>query len=75
MSSLEIAAEEELVEGEEDLSCAFYRIRAPAGPEEMFVLPSIRVKHLRKVGVEGQDHLGDETELSPLLLALAMGFS
>ena len=63
------------MEGEEDVSCAFYRIRAPPGLEELFVLPSVRVKHLRKVGVEGLDHLGDEEELSPLLLALAMGFS
>ena len=34
-----------------DVNNAFYRIRAPIGMEELFVLPAVRSDLLKKMGV------------------------
>ena len=58
-----------------DVNNAFYRIFAPPGMSEYFILPSVSTQLLLQEGVEVPDHLRHLSDVSPQLQVLAMGFS
>ncbi|CAK0804444.1 unnamed protein product [Prorocentrum cordatum] len=72
-ASIELQPEDELVFSHMDVECAFYRIRAPPGVSDHFVLPRVSGRLIRQLApacdVAGADWL------SPHLEAMAMGWS
>ena len=58
-----------------DVNTAFYRILAPNGMSEFFILPSVPTQLLQREGVKVRDHLLHLPEVYPQLQVLAMGFS
>ena len=58
-----------------DVNTAFYRILAPNGMSEFFILPNVSTQLLLHEGVEVPDHLRHLPNVSPQLQVLAMGFS
>ena len=58
-----------------DVNTAFYRILAPRGMSEYFILPSVSTQLLLREGVYVPDHLRHLPDVSPQLQVLAMGFS
>ena len=58
-----------------DVNTAFYRILAPTGMSEYFILPRVSTHLLLRERVEAPDHLRHLSDVSPQLQVLAMGFS
>ena len=57
-----------------DVNTAFYRILAPSGMSEYFILPSVSTELLLREGVKVPDHLRRLSHMSPQLQVLAIGF-
>ena len=58
-----------------DVNTAFYRILAPRGMSEYFILPSVSTQLLLREGVKVPDHLRHLSGVSPQRQVLAKGFS
>ena len=58
-----------------DVNTAFYRILAPSGMSEYFILPSVSTRLLLLTCVIVPDHLRHLTDVSPQLQVFAMGVS
>ena len=58
-----------------DVNTAFYRILAPSGMSEYFILPSVSTRLLLLSCVKVPDHLRHLTDVSPQLQVFAMGVS
>ena len=56
-----------------DVNNAFFRILAPPGMSEYFILPSVSTQLLLREGVDVPDHLLHLSDVSPQLQVLAMG--
>ena len=57
-----------------DVTTAFYRILAPLGMSECFILPSVSIQLLLREGVNVPEHLRHLPDVSPQLRVLAMVF-
>ena len=58
-----------------DVNTALYRILAPTGMSDYFILPSVSTQLFLREGVKVPDHLLHLPVVSPLLQVLAKGFS
>ena len=58
-----------------DVNAAFYRILAPTGMSEYFILPNVSTQLLLREGVKVPDHLRHLPDVSPQLQVRAVGFS
>ena len=58
-----------------DVNTAFFRILAPTGMSEYFILPRVSTQLLLREGVDVPDHLLHLSDVSPQLQVLALGFS
>ena len=74
LAALEVGEEAELHVKQVDVGCAFYRIQAPPGMEELFILPSAPAEALEAAGAELGANLKGGL-VSPRLQVLGMGFS
>ena len=60
---------------QKDVNTAFFRILAPTGMSEYFILPRVSTQLLLREGVKVPDELRHLSDVSPQLQVLAMGFS
>ena len=71
-AGLQLPADSAYHMAQTDVNTAFYRILAPTGMSEYFILPRVSTHLLLR---EGVDHLRHLSDVSPQLQVLAVGFS
>ena len=74
-AGLQLPADSAYHMAQTDLNTALYRILAPTGMPEHFILPRVSTHLLLREGVEVPNHLRHLSDVFPQLQVLAMGFS